>query len=385
MMYDAVIVGAGPAGSYLGYQLARNGFAVAILDKERFPRDKVCGGGITEKTIQLMDFDISPVIQQKVAGAYLTYRNVKTMVKDLGGYGGVTVLRSDFDNLILEKARAHGANVHEGCAFVSSETRDGAIEVSTSRGALRCRYLIGADGVYSRVRNSVFGKGAVKYVPAVEALVYVPPDIIERYRERVVFDFGGMRHGYGWIFPKRDHLNVGVFSVFRNRALKAELFRFISRYRLLQTATRTKVFGHAIPLKNVTGTYQRGNVWLVGDAAGVAESFYGEGIYFALRSATIAAEALRMSSDRPDAVVYSEMIRRELGTELTYSRANARMFFLFPGASFEFMVLNKSVNSWFAGLISGSVGHRQAFYRTIGTLPFWLFSGRHHAEEGLVL
>ena len=74
-MFDALIVGAGPAGSHLAYLLAKAGRAVAIIDRARFPRDKVCGGGLTRKARSLIDFDIAPVVQETVGGAFVTFRN----------------------------------------------------------------------------------------------------------------------------------------------------------------------------------------------------------------------------------------------------------------------------------------------------------------------
>ncbi len=102
--FDVLIVGAGPAGGFLGYLLARGGFKVKIIDKAKFPRDKVCGGGISNKTVELLPFDISPVTQHRVMGAFLTYQNRDTVVKDLNERGGAAVLRSEFDDFLLQKA-----------------------------------------------------------------------------------------------------------------------------------------------------------------------------------------------------------------------------------------------------------------------------------------
>src|SRR5688500_4569949 len=110
---DVLIVGAGPAGSFLGYLLARDGFKVTIIDKATFPRDKVCGGGISNKTIELLPFDISPVVQRRVRGAFLTYQNRETVIKDLDERGGAAVLRSEFDHFLLQQAI--GAGVEFKC------------------------------------------------------------------------------------------------------------------------------------------------------------------------------------------------------------------------------------------------------------------------------
>ena len=75
MNLDVLIVGAGPAGAFLGYLLARKRHAVRIIDKAIFPREKVCGGGISNKTVELLPFDISPIVQRRMKGAFLTFQN----------------------------------------------------------------------------------------------------------------------------------------------------------------------------------------------------------------------------------------------------------------------------------------------------------------------
>jgi len=376
MLHDVTIVGAGPSGSYLAYLLAKEGLSVALLEKDRFPREKACGGGVSKKTMGIIEFDISPVVQRSITGAFLTFQNRDTVVKDLGEPGGVTVLRSEFDAFLLDRARERGVVFHDSCAFDRADRRGDVLEVRTSRSTIRSRYLIGADGVYSRVRNTLFGKKLVTYAPAFEALVDVSPDVRERFAGRVLFDFGGMKGGYGWIFPKRDHLNVGVFSVFRNGTISEELYRFISGYRCLEGARVIKEAGHAIPLRNVEKVYQKENVWLVGDAAGFAESLYGEGIYFSLRSALAASRAMIASFGNIRSRLYSETIEREMASELHYSRLSARAIFSFQKFCFYRLVRNRGVNDTFARLIAGGVTHKQAFFRTLLNAPLWFWPGR---------
>ena len=100
-----------------------------------------------------------------------------------------------------------------------------------------------------------------------------------------------MPKGYGWIFPKRDHLNVGIYSPFGGIALRRHLMEFIDRYPALRRRRGTEFRGYAIPLRNRAGLFERGPVMLLGDAAGLAESVFGEGIYFALKSAELAAQS----------------------------------------------------------------------------------------------
>ncbi len=383
-MYDVTIIGAGPSGAYAAYLMAGRGLRVLLCDRASFPREKTCGGGLSAKTLDLLEFDISPVVERRLRGAWLTFRNADAVVKDLGPKSGVAVLRSKFDALIIERARARGAEFRPSCAFEYARTEGDALEVTTSSGIIRTKYLIGADGVFSRIRSAFFGRDTVMYAPAVEAWIYVPPPVIDSYEDRVLFDFGGMPRGYGWIFPKRDHLNVGVYSLFGSTDINRDLRDFIAMYASLRTYDAIEYRGYAIPLKNRRGLYQKGNVWLVGDAAGFAESFYGEGIYFGLRSAVIAGRAIAQSFDRPGDLSYTDMLEKELVPDLRYSALNARLFFSAQRFGFYNMVRRPFVNDSFAGLIAGTVGHRECFYRTLGTLPYWLLQGQSLPSAGRV-
>ena len=391
MIYDALIVGAGPAGGYLAYHLARAGLKVLAIDKAKFPRDKTCGGGISQKTLALIEFDLTPVIRRRISGAYLTYQNRDTMVKDLPGRGGAAVLRSEFDWYILQQAIARGAEFIGETNYESARQVSDHLEVLTSRGRFLAKYLVGADGVYSRVRNIAFGHDLVSYAPAVEALIFVPANILEKFQNRVVFDFGGMPNGYGWIFPKDNHLNVGVFSIYPRKEISRDLKRFMSFYATLHASTRIEYSGFAIPLKNRKQQFQKAGILLVGDAAGFAESFYGEGIYFALKSARVASEAIQLAFDRPTDHLYTRMVRRQLHFDLRYSEKNARLFYPRQKFGFYHMVRNKRVNSYFAELITGEMSHRECFYKTLVTSPLWLLSnnagrnaaGQSYEENGL--
>lgn len=122
-MFDVTVVGAGPAGSYAAYRLAEQGFDVLIVDREQSPREKTCGGGVSKKTLEILqthDIDCSPVAEQRVTSALLTYGNRDTVVKELGSHAGLTTLRSAFDHLILSRATEEGADFRPGVAFESA-------------------------------------------------------------------------------------------------------------------------------------------------------------------------------------------------------------------------------------------------------------------------
>lgn len=379
---DVLVVGAGPAGSFLAWLLARRGLEVTLIDRADFPREKVCGGGLSQKTLALLPFDLGPVISRRIRGAFLTYGNSDTVVADLDGPAGGAVLRAAFDAFLLRQAAAVGARFVPQTAFLSATLDRTGATVSTSAATFRTRFVVGADGVFSQVRRALFGRGLVQYVAAVEALVRVPAGTLARLGNRVLFDFGAMPRGYAWIFPKGDHLNVGVFSIFPLRNPRQQLARFMERYAVLREPADVTHLGFAIPVRNTRGEFARDRALLVGDAGGFAEPFYGEGIYYALRSAEAAAEAIAAAPDGEAAARYTRLVARDLLPDLRYANLNARLFYACQRFGFYRMVRNASVNSTFAGLISGKVTPRRCFYRTAATMPYWLFSPHLAPYEG---
>ena len=371
--FDALVVGAGPAGAYLAYLLAKQGLAVAVAEKQPMPRDKVCGGGLSRKAIDLLEFDMAPVTRRTIRGAFLTYANRATLLKDIDPPIGCTVVRAEFDEYLLDQARRAGAVILAETAFEDATQDNAAVTVRTSAGMIRCRHLLAADGVASDVRSKVFGKQVVRYVPALEAIVELPPAKLACLGDRALFDFAGMPKGYGWIFPKGDHVNVGVYSPYGGRSLRRHLDNFMARFSMLSGGSNTRYLGYAIPIANRAGRYEKGRIWLVGDAAGLAEAVFGEGIYFALKSASLAARAV---AEDAGPLRYTALLKRELLPELRAAAWLGKALYRFPSFSFHHLVLNQRINHLFAGLISGETGYRECLAATAMNAFRWLIPSR---------
>jgi geranylgeranyl reductase family protein len=385
MIHDVAIVGAGPAGAYLAYLLAAAGMRVAVLDKERFPREKVCGGGLSRKTLDLIAFDVAPVVQQTITGAFLTYCNATTLVREFDRAAGCTVLRCDFDDYLVRQAIGKGARFFPGTGFINALMARDSVAVTTTSGTLKARWLIGADGVSSTVRNALFGKRVVKYAPALEALIRVPSDALQRFEGHVLFDFGGMSRGYGWIFPKRDHLNVGVYSIFGSDGLRAHLARFIARYASLRGHDRIRYRGYAIPLRNERRMFERSRAWLIGDAAGFAESIYGEGIYFAIRSATLAYRTFSDNGFDPPPSAYSSRVEKEIVPELRASARIARPIYAAQQFAFKRIAQNDYLHDLFLRLMLGRITYRECALQLALSSPRWLLPRRSACAQAIGL
>jgi hypothetical protein len=153
----------------------------------------------------------------------------------------------------------------------------------------------------------------------------------------------------------------------------------MAHYSLLASAKAIDYRGYAIPVRNQRSEFERDRVWLIGDAAGFAESVFGEGIYFALRSAGLAAQALLRADGKPN--TYSTLVRRALLPELRASRLIGSMLFRFQRFAFHHLVANPRVNRYFAGLISGEVGYRECVLRPAASLPHWLFHRPAYSQD----
>lgn len=380
MRYDVIIVGAGPAGSYAAYKLARQGLSVALCDKAAFPRDKPCGGAVSRKALALLPFALEPVVEAHVTGAWITHGG-RAVFRDSGGNGPAVALtqRRALDAFLLEKARAQGADFLPEQAFVSCREEADGVVVRTAGAELTGRYLLAADGVLSPVRAAVFGRDVVTYAPAVEVLLEAPPHALARFSDRIVLALGAMPHGYGWIFGKRDHLSVGVYSTRGGSGIRGQLAAFVASHPPLAAAPVRERLGHPIPVRNRAQAFERGRVWLLGDAAGLAEAVLGEGIYFALKSADLAAGVFAATAAAPQPGDYTRCLSRELLPELAAAERLSRACYASPRTTFERIGRSRPASQLFLGLVTGEVGYRACVTKALAQLPQWLLAGREPA------
>jgi geranylgeranyl reductase family protein len=372
--FDAVVVGCGPAGNTAAYRLASAGARVLLLEKEALPRHKVCGGGLSAKTLREAPFSLAPVIEREIRRVVIAYEGSQPVARELAGIGAMSQ-RATFDSFMTQQAVAAGASLRERETFERFELEGSRIRVTTGSGTVTAHVLVGADGVYSRVRSQLFPGAKPLMVPAIEALLWPAPGVLDMVGDTCIFDLGVIPAGYGWVFPKRDHLNIGLYRFRKrpdNRDMKGLLDAFIARYRILRRHERIQVKALLIPVGLAAPRLARNNVVLVGDAAGLSDALFGEGIYYAVRSGTLAAGAIlgHLGSRRPLAA-YDRMMAG-LRFELAAARAAARLFYTSPRLGFRFGARNKAISAAFAGMIAGTVSPARALATLVVLAPYWL-------------
>jgi geranylgeranyl reductase family protein len=289
---DVLIVGAGPAGSAAAIHLARSGARVLLADRARFPRDKPCGGGLTGRALRHAPVDVSPVVEHVVDRFVVRV-----------GYRGRLSRASAPPPIRMTQRRRLDAHLADAAARAGTDFRDGtpvaelALEADGASARvggeqMRAAFVVGADGANGIVARAAGLGDGIRNGVALEGNVAWSELDASPYRGTAWIELGVVPGGYGWVFPKGDHANLGVGGwLEEGPRLRGHLARLARTHGLDPTAL-SDVRGHRLPMRRIGTAAARNRTLLVGDAAGLVDPLSGDGIYEAFVSARLAAEAI---------------------------------------------------------------------------------------------
>jgi flavin-dependent dehydrogenase len=403
--FDCIIVGAGPAGSFAAERLARGGVCVALFDGRPPGEPKACGGGVTSKALkawphllEAVGRTIDELDMYSPSGKHLHMK----LDEPFAVYSRIA-----FDTFLRERARAAGAEVFPEKISARGFKQDGDSWIVRSQNGeeFSCEWLLAADGANSAIAKKL--AGALPPAEMEVAFGYRAP-LPESRDAATVVAFLPNWVGYAWAFPRLDHISFGIATTqdaFDHESLDALLWDFmvsyyesyrtarhserVARYRtgsgrdrlrdatmrlwksnftkddpiraeLKQTAER---YAARIPgLAPRTWDTRRacGDGWaLLGDAAGFADPVTGEGIYYALRSAELFADAYLAGSP----LDYEQRWRKDFGRELQRASQMRRRFYgNFWGAPFtdrmiDFARGHRGIRKVLGQLVAGDQGY----------------------------
>ncbi len=371
--FDVVIIGAGPAGAAAAVTARKKGLSVALVDKSTFPRAKLCGGLVTGRCAahlrEVFDLDLIP-------GLFETRRNFEFHLgdQDLGRLDDVPpvhlTMRWDFDRLLFNRAIKAGAQDFTGQRVDALDLPQNHVTLENGD-TLGFGLLIGADGVQSLVAKALFGQSydpeKVGFAMEMETAAETPDETTP-----VRIDFAAADWGYGWSFPKTRSTTVGLGGLHRRNA---DMGGHLSAYRKrLGLPENKKIKGHFLPFGEVKKRPGRGNVLLVGDAAGFVDPLTGEGIGYAIQSGAMAAEtggrALR--DGQPTlAAGYYQTATWPIRADIAQARMLRPLMFsprLQPFFARSFAG-SRSLKRDFMHLLSGDTGYPKLLARVLARLP----------------
>jgi geranylgeranyl reductase family protein len=296
-MYDLIVVGAGPAGSSAARTAAQQGLKTLLVEKDRLPRNKLCGGGVTPKVLKLLDFKLPNELIECTTRATRIHVGDKCFSFEHDSPIVYMASRAPFDKFLADKAVEAGVELRDQSPVHQINATQSHVEVKTSQGTFESKMVIGADGMGG---PTAFAGGFYdRWKPhqvayAIESEVPVGERAVEDFiGDQSYFDifFGVSQAGYGWVFPKDNHLTVGVGCRLSKLRDAHGLFNgFIKRIPELEGADIPKPQAHLIPLGGVAKVpTTKERILLAGDSAGFAEPLLGEGIYFAIWGGQLAA------------------------------------------------------------------------------------------------
>ena len=338
LKYDVVVVGAGPAGSTAAKFLAEKGVKVLLIDKDKYPREKLCGGGISLKTLKRFNYIPEDLIDSYCYGGKIYSSSLRYIVQvqkeePIGAY----VLRKTFDDGLAKLAVESKATFMDGTKAVNLNILPDKAEVVLNNGKkIESQLVIGADGTWSVIAK----KSGLRHPSPPIGLCIVheyplPSNKLDQYftekkRGYLHIKIFGIA-GYGWVFPKKNHVNIGIGEMItpsdlsrskKNlRELYTQYFQLLKKHEIIPPTLKIgKLQGAALPTRPLEQTFSD-RVVLCGDAGGLINPLTGDGIEYAMVSGQLAAKVCGEALEESDTSaaflsLYQRLWQKDFGGDI---------------------------------------------------------------------
>lgn len=353
MMFDCIVVGAGPAGATAAYHLAKQGRSVLLLEKQPLPRYKPCSGAVSPAIAQWFDFDLTPAIALKVENIRYTWKlddpvNAKLTTPEPMW----TVRRDVFDHFLVQQAQKQGAELRDHTEVSGIAWQGDHWQVKTANGPVTSRYLIAADGAKGPTRKWLGFKDAKQRWGATLEASSSNVDA-----SNAQFEFGMVKNGYIWNIPKPDGYSLGV-ATFRGGEpsdLQSLLKEYAKKFGM--DLNGSEQFVHPINLWDGNHKLHTQNALLAGEAACVADPFTAEGIRPSIFTGVKAAEAINqaLAGNAAALETYSQIINDEWGSDMVWAQRLAGLFYRVPGVGYRMGVKRPAATDRIGQILCGQL------------------------------
>jgi geranylgeranyl reductase family protein len=368
-MWDAIVVGAGPAGCHAAWELGNRGWKVLLVDRASFPRWKPCAGGITVKAAPYIPNELHHLFERTIHETVISWGPDRVTRLHCRKPVGWMVHREEFDQAHLDLVRSLATvRVMEGTPVRGVVEDNDSVRVETGAGTFQGRALVGADGVESVVARLFKGWDQREFVAAFELEGWLPAG---DHGIATQFDFASFPGGYGWAFPKRRRCSIGGYVGGQYaRQVREQCRRFQSSWSTLQGCEIYRQRGYRLPLGGTLRPYNSSRIVLAGDAADAVDPVTGEGIAQAFRTSHLAAAAIDrfLSCDRAlDG--YSWRLWKEIHGPFRLARKLSGLMYGHPSAAFRLMFRNRLLCRYFVRVLRGEMSYAGLLARTVLAMP----------------
>ena len=360
--------------------LAKKGFKVVLIEKASLPRYKTCGGGVIGRAYKLLPDRARSVVEREFRSVSLNFSG--------SGLGFVArrvtplvymTMRAELDCLLAREAAAQGAELVESCRVRSVRSCEQFVEITGETRNFRTTFVVAADGVHSVIAKSAGWSELPQLAPALEWEVYLKEADFVRFGSGARFDFNFIEAGYAWVFPKRDHLSVGILSTRRRSPdLQPRLEEYLRSLGIVDIEKCDR-HGYLIPVEPRRESVARGRILLVGDAAGLVDPVTAEGISHAIISGQLAARAVSEGNLDVSRVGerYDSLLRTTILGELRAARFLANFLYNCPRLrNWIFRRKGKRLTDFVADVVMGEASYSEALKAPSSYLRMFGFEGR---------
>lgn len=374
MVYDCIIVGAGPAGASAAYHLAKRGRSVLLVERYALPRYKACAGGVSPAIAQWFDFDFTPAIACKVDQIGYTWKLEDPVSAKLEGLEPMWMVQRDvFDHFLVKQAQQQGAELKDDTAVTGIEFKSDRWQVNTANGAVEGRYLIAADGAEGPM-SKWLGFKQPKQQRIGATLETVAPSA---NNTNAKFEFGLLKNGYLSAFPKGNGYSIAA-ATFRGDLpnLQPSLTDYASQMGI--DASSSKFSTHSLCLWDGNQKLHTQNAILAGEAACIVDPLLAEGVRPSIFTGVKAAEAIdqAIAGNANALETYSQVVSDEWGSDMVWAQRIAGAFYRFPGIGYKQGIKRPAATTYFGRILCGQMRYSDIANTAIKRLSGGLIPGR---------
>ncbi|MHA2142225.1 MAG: NAD(P)/FAD-dependent oxidoreductase [Candidatus Thorarchaeota archaeon] len=387
MPFDVIVVGAGPAGSITAHDCAKAGLKTLLLEKSKHPREKPCGGAVMYRGLHILRGKLpASLVERRITGLRFLLPNGESAEFSSEKLIGITVFRERFDEFLAKRAVDAGAELKELTKVKHASTGPQSAAVQTTDGEeIRARFLVGADGVNSVVAKSLGLRPPRKNLNRVglgmESDFHVGeegvmsatkdnPSILE------IIPVEG-RVAYGWMFPKREHLCIGIAGAAVHMYPLRPAFDFFQkkmekRFGISLNLEKRRV--HFLGADGISSKNVRDRALLVGDAAGFVDPMMGEGIAYAMKSGVHAADVITRAAesnryDQHYLEQYHRLCKKEFEANFAMAEWAGLRGTLFAETVLKMAASYHLASNIMAKVARGEIGYSAIPYAVLKDLP----------------